>query len=66
MLEYLNKDELEAFHIWNNSHKCWATEDSGTTGGRLTYCFIPTGIGVVKVIKCACGEEINVTDYESW
>lgn len=38
----------------------------GAIGGRLTYCFTPTGLGMITEVKCACGEEINVTEYEGW
>lgn len=24
------------------------------------------GIGTVTVARCGCGNEINITDYESW
>jgi hypothetical protein len=39
----------------------------GTIGGGLTYCFTPTGLGDIVVVREATtGEEINVTDYENW
>lgn len=39
---------------------------SGAIGGRLTYCFTPTGLGVITILRCACGQEVNVTDFENW
>lgn len=38
----------------------------GACGGRLTYSFTPTSLGVVTKIKCACGEEVDVSDYDEW
>lgn len=38
----------------------------GAIGGALTYSFTPTTLGVVIKVKCACGKEIDVTDYEGW
>ena len=38
----------------------------GAAGGSTSYEFTPTGIGVAIFAKCTCGEEINLTDYESW
>jgi len=39
----------------------------GSIGGRLSYTFTPTSLGVITVIKDAMsGEEINITDFESW
>lgn len=33
----------------------------------FTYMFIPGGIGTIAKIKCnACGEELNITDYDNW
>jgi hypothetical protein len=38
----------------------------GACGGRLTYSFTPTGIGMVVKIECACGGECDVSDYDNW
>ncbi len=62
----LDDDERKKFEDWDRDHKCKLKEDSGAIGGRLTYCFTPTGLGTITVIKCVCGEEINVTDFDSW
>lgn len=53
---------------WLSNHECQFchAENVGAIGGRLTYCFTPTGLGVICKIKCECGEEFDATDYESW
>lgn len=39
----------------------------GATGGVLTYCFTPTSLGLVTVVKHGyTKEEIDLTDYDSW
>jgi len=39
----------------------------GTIGGGYTFTFTPTGLGtVVKVKNCVTGEELDLTDYDSW
>lgn len=39
----------------------------GAIGGRFTYSFTPTGLGsVVKVRDNITGEELDVSDYETW
>lgn len=38
----------------------------GAIGGRLTYCFTPTSLGTIASVKCACGEEITLTDFSEW
>ncbi len=38
----------------------------GAIGGSLTYMFTPTSIGVIIQVKHASGEELDVSDYDSW
>ena len=38
----------------------------GAIGGRLTYKFTPTRLGLVIKMACACGEETDLTDYKEW
>ena len=39
----------------------------GVNGGRFTYCFTPTSLGIViKVKDCISKREIDVSDYDSW
>lgn len=36
-------------------------------GCTITYIFKPTGIGTGITVHCIrCGDEENITDYESW
>ncbi len=39
---------------------------TGAIGGGLSYIFTPTGLGTTIVVKCACGEKINLTNYDEW
>jgi hypothetical protein len=41
-------------------------KNSGAIGGRLSYLFTPTSIGVVVKVMCACGGECDITDYSQW
>jgi hypothetical protein len=58
--------------VWEAQHPCphRPTDDKpfagGAIGGAVTYEFTPTGIGVVMGARCACGEKIDLTDYELW
>lgn len=41
--------------------------NKGAIGGHIQYTFIPTSIASICVMKCLiCGEEENITDYDSW
>lgn len=69
----LTQRQSEQIERWCREHKCMFTDDgqspvcpSGAIGGRFTYTFTPTGLGVIVTVKCACGAEVDVTDYWSW
>jgi hypothetical protein len=34
--------------------------------GSFTYCFTPTGIANSCIVKHSSGEQLDVTDYDSW
>ena len=36
----------------------------GAIGGAYSFCFTPTGIGTMVVVKCADGTELDLTEYE--
>ena len=41
---------------------------SGTCGDKLSYSFIPTGMGLAITVKCSCGQKLslgNFMDYDS-
>lgn len=67
---YLDDKESEELDEWYKKHnkKCphRKGEGLGAIGGRFTYSFTPTGLGDCKSIKCACGEEVHVTNTEDW
>ena len=60
---------------WRNTHECTLRTSEhgvkdeiyvGAIGGAITYMFTPTGLGICVEAQCACGEKINVTDYDEW
>ena len=66
---FLNDEECKKFNVWDKEHikTCKIYNGgSGAIGGRMTYCFTPTSLGTVVKVKCACGEEVDVTAYEMW
>lgn len=68
MIYTLQEDEYKKYYEWNKKHKetCPLYGNDGAIGGRLTFCFTPTSLGVITKIKCGCGESIDVTDSSTW
>ena len=74
----LDADQIAVFNAWMREHaighcpfhviqddKVYEV-NAGACGGALTFSFTPTGLGLVTKVKCACGEEANLTTYEDW
>ena len=56
----ITKEEQAGIEEWCNNHiktKHGGNYYAGTIGGRWTYTFIPTSIGIIGKIKCSCCEE---------
>jgi len=71
----LRSSEVEKLVEWAEAHDptCKFHDDGtlvfppgGAIGGRITYAFTPTSLGVVTIVKCACGEKLDLTDYDCW
>lgn len=71
----LDKDELKNLseELTEHNKTCKFYDDgtgveskTGAIGGRLTYEFTPTGLGVIAKVVCACGHNMDITDYDSW
>ena len=70
-LEKLKAWEAEQDKIWVNEKQIVDPHDSaqpyyGAIGGALTYCFTPTGIGMIVSVKHATGNELDLTNYDEW
>lgn len=61
----VSKEEQRAIALWAREHDCDA-RGIGAAGGRITYCFTPTGLGICTAAKCVCGDSIDVTACEGW
>lgn len=67
---HISKEDAEKIRTWINKHDltCKFSDpmSCGAIGGRFTYQFTPTGLGMITSIVCACNEEFNFTDYDYW
>jgi len=59
-------EEADKSRIWRQEHNKVCQKDAGTIGGKYTWSFTQTGLGCIIILKCMCGEELNLTDYENW
>ena len=67
LTEFIIPDyEAKKADEWLTEQKKVCEIDVGAIGGKYTWSFTQTGLGCIIVLKCACEEEINVTDFESW
>lgn len=61
---HISQEQYHKFYEWQESLQ---TLYSGAAGGRFTWCFTPTGLGMVVEVKdVMTGKEINLTNYEEW
>lgn len=68
----VSKQQREAAREWMKKHDIerHVAEDensrySGAIGGAYTWCFTGTSIGQVVTVKCSCGEELDISDYDN-
>jgi hypothetical protein len=65
----LNEKQVEKLNKWLKRHDkiCKFKKEKGDTiGGRLTYRFTPTGLGVIAAVHCLCGKRVDLTDTDNW
>ena len=63
----MSKKSYKQYCDWSKEHdkKCPYLH-TGAAGGRTSFCFTPTGIGIEIKVHCTCGANIDVTDTSEW
>ena len=60
--------ESDTMYKWVEEHdkECVFADpmSGGAIGGRFTYSFTPTSLGLVTKITCACGVTKDVSEYD--
>ena len=68
MTFHLDDSLHSPFAQWLAEHDktCILTDAArcGAIGGRFTFCFCPNSLGTVLTVKCGCGAEVDLTDYD--
>lgn len=62
----LKKKEVKKFKEWAKEHEKVCKPLQTAIGGRFTFKFTPTSLADVVKAECACGAEIDLSDYDSW
>ena len=66
----LSKKEKETYLSWLDLHNetCPYADfkNQGAIGGRISFKFTPTSLGMIKVVTCSCGASIDLTLYMDW
>lgn len=65
----LNETENKHALDWMEAHKngsCCPKQESAT-GGRYSFIFTPTGLGIIAEVRCnVCGECKALNDSSQW
>lgn len=63
----LTAEQMKKFDTWRiEKNEKKGQVNVGAIGGAYTFCFTPTGLGTIEVVKCADGTKIDLTDSDSW
>lgn len=50
-----NEEEMTKADKWVEQHYNETKHYGGVSGGNFSYIIIPTGLGIIKEVKCSCG-----------
>lgn len=59
----LTLEEEKLANKWIKEHVC--TAPPATIGGRISFIFIPTGLGIISEVKCICGKTLVLEELEN-
>lgn len=63
----LNGKENAVAILWKKAHaKKHVMKSVAAISGRWSYIFTPNSIGTAITVRCICGEEKDVTNYDDW
>lgn len=63
----LDQSQMKKFEVWRKKkNKKKGAVYVGAIGGAYTFCFTPTGLGTITVVKCADGTELDITDEDEF
>lgn len=57
-----SEEEMAEVDKWTNEHYETTKHRGGAAGGNFSYIIIPTGLGIIKEVKCSCGASHTIQD----
>lgn len=57
-----SEEELAEAGEWTEKHYKETQHRGGAAGGNFSYIIIPTGLGIIKEVKCSCGASHTIQD----
>ncbi len=57
-----SEEELAEASKWTEKHYKESKHSGGAAGGNFSYIIIPTGLGIIKEVKCSCGASHTIQD----
>lgn len=62
MIFEITKEQEEKIREWKKT----LVYSPATIGGAFEFCFTPTGLGMIIIVKCVNGQTLNLTEDEIW
>jgi len=63
-IEWDNAQKIIEDH--NQNCEIYNSDIQPAIGGRISYFFTPTGLGIACGVQCACGWSKECTDVSNW
>lgn len=57
-----SEEEMAEAGKWTEQHYKETKHRGGAAGGNFSYIIIPTGLGIIKEVKCSCGASHTIQD----
>lgn len=63
----LSEKQLLKLDEWKEKHNKKCKGSYGAIGGKITYKFTPTSLGIIILVNCdCCKDKIDLSEYEDW
>ncbi len=63
----LDEDEIKIFETWREEQMKKSNEHHSSVGGRWTFAFTTTGVGIIVEVKDNNTDEIKIlTNFDNW